>query len=168
MKRTGFAIAFPGRLINVSWAGQEKAINIIKGGKVLASTLQGAGSVSRIECVAQVKGKGEARVTLFRHFAPLTVNAILRSLPLDSRVSVSSAMTSLFTELQVGVEKPRLAFERGEVAFLASGGLLCVFLKGAKSDRPLNPVGKVEAGIELFDGIRQGDVVRLDAVGNQT
>lgn len=150
------------RLINVSRSGREKAISTdAKGGDNLASTAQGAGSVSRIECVAQVKGKGEAKVALFRHLAPLTVNAILHSLPLDSRVSVYPAMTSLFTTLQVGVEKPRTAFERGDVAFLAGGGLLCIFLKGARSDRPLNPVGKVEAGAELFDGIRPGDVVRL-------
>lgn len=127
----------------------------------MASTASDAGSVSRIDCVARVKGKGEARVSFFRHLAPLTVDAIISVLPMDSRVSVNRAMTSLFTTLQVGVEKPRLTFERADVAFLASGGLLCVFLKGAKSDRPLNPVGKVEAGIELFDGIGPGDVVRL-------
>jgi hypothetical protein len=117
-----------------------------------------------VDCVAKVKGKGEARISLYRHLAPLTVDAIVDTLPMDSRVSVTSAMTSLFTVLQVGVEKPKLAFERADVAFLAGGGLLCVFLKEAKSDRPLNPVGKVEAGMELFDGIRPGDVVRLAAL----
>jgi hypothetical protein len=116
-----------------------------------------------VECTAQVIGKGEAKVTLMRHLAPLTVDAILDTLPLDSRVSVTSAMTSLFTGIQVGVEKPRLAYERGDIAFLPGGGLLCVFLKTVKSERPLNPVGKVEGGIELFDAIRPGDVVRLRA-----
>jgi len=55
-------------------------------------------------------------------------------------------------------------FSRGEVAFLPSGGLICVFLGDAKSDRPLNPVGKVERGIEAFDAIRPGDVVSLKQV----
>ncbi len=127
----------------------------------MTASTQEAGSVSRIPCSAQVRGKGEAKLALLRHLAPLTVNAILHSLPIDSRVSVNSAMTSMFTTLKVGVEKPKLAFERGDVAFLAGGGLLCVFLKGVKSERPLNPVGKVESGIELFDGIGPGDVVRL-------
>ena len=122
---------------------------------------QGAGSVSKTECVAQVRGKGEAKVAIYRHLAPLTVDAILHVLPTDSRVSVNSAMTSMFMPLQVGVEKPRMSFERGDIAFLANGGLLCVFLKGAKSDRPLNPVGKVEAGMEVFDAVSRGDVVRL-------
>jgi hypothetical protein len=133
----------------------------------LTEAAQDAGSVSRIECTAQVRGKGDAKVALFRHLAPLTVNAIVHSLPTDSRVGVNPAMVSLFTPIQVGVEKPRLAFERGDVAFMAGGGLVCIFLKGAKSERPLNPVGKVEAGMEVFDAVRPGDVVRLSSAGAQ-
>lgn len=122
-----------------------------------------AGSVSKVECVASVRGKGEAKVALFRHLAPLTLNAILRSLPIDSRVSLQPATACLFADLRVGVEKPRLQFTRGEVAFLPSAGLICFFLSDAKSDRPLNPIGKVEDGLSLFDNLRPGDVVRLSA-----
>jgi hypothetical protein len=93
--------------------------------------------------------------------APITVNAILRSIPFDSRVNLQPAMVCLLTELRVGVEKPKTQFSRGDVAFLPSGGLICVFLGDAKSDRPLNPVGKVESGFEMFDAISRGDVVHL-------
>ena len=121
-----------------------------------------AGSVSRVECVASVRGKGEAKVALFRHLAPMTVNAIMRVLPIDSRVNLQPEMACLFTDLRVGVEKPRAQFARGEVAFLASGGLICFFLCDARSDRPLNPLGKVEERLQLFEGMRAGDVVHLD------
>ncbi len=124
-----------------------------------------AGSVSKIECTAAVGGRGEAKVTFYRHLAPLTVNSILRTLPFASRVTLQPAMVCLFTQLRVGVEKPRAQFVRGDVAFLPSGGLICVFLGDAKSDRPLNPVGKVETGLETFDSIKPGDVVRLSTVG---
>lgn len=124
-----------------------------------------AGSVSKVECVASVGGKGEARLSFYRHLAPLTVNSILRTLPLASRVSLQPAMVCLFTQLRVGVEKPRVQFVRGDVAFLPSGGLICVFLGGARSDRPLNPVGKAEAGLEVFDSVKPGDVVRLELAG---
>jgi hypothetical protein len=76
-------------------------------------------------------------------------------------------MVCLFTQLRVGVEKPRSQFARAEVAFLPSGGLLCIFLGNVKSDRPLNPVGKVETGIEAFDAVRRGDVVRLSLATGQ-
>ena len=72
-------------------------------------------------------------------------------------------MVSLFTELRIGVEKPRAQFARGDVAFLPSGGLVCIFIGSARSDRPLNLVGKVESGIEHFDSVRPGDVVRMSA-----
>lgn len=120
-----------------------------------------AGSVSKVECLASVAGRGEGRISLFRHLAPVTVNAILRILPFDSRVNLQPPMVCLFTDLKVGVEKPRVQFSRGDVAFLPAGGLICVFLGDARSDRPLNPLGKVEAGIESFDSTRRGDVVRL-------
>ncbi len=129
----------------------------------MASDAPSAGSVSKLDCVASVGGKGEGKVSLYRHLAPLTVNALLRTLPLSSRVTLQPAMVCLFTQLRIGVEKPRLKFARGDVAFLPSGGLICVFLGEAKSDRPLNPIGKVESGLELFDAVKSGDVVSLAA-----
>ena len=120
-----------------------------------------AGSVSKVEVLASISGRGQGTISIFRHLAPVTVNALLRSLPSDSRVTLLPAMVCLFTQLRVGVEKPRAQFSRGDVAFLPSGGLICVFLGEAKSDRPLNPVGKVELGMEAFDSIRPGDVVSL-------
>jgi hypothetical protein len=126
-----------------------------------------AGSVSKIECRATVGGKGEGTIAFYRHLAPVTVNAILRTLPSNSRVNLQPSMVCLFTDLRVGVEKPRTQFARGDVAFLPSGGLICVFLGGARSDRPLNLVGKVESGMEVFDAITRGDVVRL-AIAEQT
>jgi hypothetical protein len=126
-----------------------------------AQAAPSAGSVSKVDCTASVGGRGNGTVAFFRHLAPVTVNALLRSLPFDSRVNLQPSMVCLFTDLKVGVEKPRTKFFRGDVAFLASGGLICVFLGNASSDRPLNPVGKVEAGMETFDAIRRGDVVHL-------
>jgi uncharacterized protein len=123
-----------------------------------------AGSVSRVDVLASISGKGQGTLSLFRHLAPVTVNSLLRSFPTDSRVTLQPAMVCIFTQLRVGVEKPRVQFSRGDVAFLPSGGLICVFLGDAKSDRPLNPVGKVEQGIEAFDAIRPGDVVSLKQV----
>ncbi|MGD0145334.1 MAG: cyclophilin-like family protein [Nitrososphaerales archaeon] len=120
-----------------------------------------AGSVSRVNCVASFIGGGQAKVSLYRHLSPLSINAIMRILPIDSRINVQPGMCCLFTPLKVGVEKPRISFVRGDVAFLASGGLICVFVQEARSDRPLNPLGKVDSGLELFEGLRAGDTVRF-------
>jgi hypothetical protein len=127
-----------------------------------------AGSVSKVECVASVHERGEAKVDIFRHMAPMTVNAVLRAMPLNSRVSIQPAMTCLITSLRIGVEKPRNKFARGEVAFLASGGLICVFLREAGSERPLNPLGGVVQGLSLFEEMKPGDVVHLSVAPVQS
>jgi hypothetical protein len=131
----------------------------------LSSAEPAAGSVSKIECLATVPGRGVAKVSLFRHLAPLTVNALLRVFPIDSRVNVQPSLVALFTTMRVGVEKGRASFVRGDIAFLPSGGLVCFFLKDSRSDLPLNPIGKVDEGLAVLDGVRPGDTVRLASVG---
>ena len=121
-------------------------------------------SVSKVECSATVRGKGGFTLGLYRHLAPVTVAALLDALPLASRAMVySRAMITLMTNLKIGVEKQRLEFSRGEVAFLAANGSVCIFLANAKSERPLNPVGKVEAGIEVLESVSAGDVIEVSA-----
>ncbi|MDG6963485.1 MAG: hypothetical protein JRN27_01395 [Nitrososphaerota archaeon] len=132
-----------------------------------SETPAAAGSVSKIECVVSVGGKDEGTISLYRHLAPLTVNAVLRALPLASRASVQPPMVCLFSQLQVGVEKPRSQFTRGDVAFLPSGGLICIFLGAARSDRPLNPLGKMESGLERFDSVRSGDVLKVSVAAKK-
>ena len=41
---------------------------------------------------------------------------------------MQAAMDCIFNQLRGLVEKPRDQFSRGDVAFLPSGGLICVFL----------------------------------------
>ena len=141
--------------------GARKALKGGGDGVLQLSTEPLAGSVSKVDCVASFMGGGRAKVSLYRHLSPLSVNAIMRILPVDSRVNVQPGMRCLFTPLKVGVEKPRTSFVRGDVALLASGSLICIFLQEARSDRPLNPLGKVDEGLELFDGMRPGGTVRL-------
>jgi len=75
-------------------------------------------------------------------------------------------MVCAFTSIKVGVEKARLSFEKGEVGFLASGSLLCIFLQNARSAVPVNPVGRVDSGIEVLGAVRAGDVIRLVRTAN--
>ncbi len=120
-------------------------------------------SVSKVECAATVSGKGEFTLGLYRHLAPITVDALLDELPFASRVMIYPGMLTLLTHIKTGVEKQRREFSRGDVAFFAANGSICVFLKSAKSERPLNPIGKVEAGLEVLERASMGDVVKISA-----
>jgi uncharacterized protein len=119
-------------------------------------------SVSKIECGATVRGKGKFTLGLYRHLAPVTVAALLDELPLSSRATVyPRAMVTLLTKIKIGVEKQRLEFSKGDIAFLAANGSICFFLANAKSQRPLNPIGKIEDGLELLATVTAGDVVEI-------
>jgi uncharacterized protein len=119
-------------------------------------------SVSRVECKVSVRGKGEITFDLYKHLAPITVSSILRILPLSSRVTIyPKAMVCILTGLKTGVEKHRLEYAKGEIAFLAANGSLCFFMRPAKSQSPLNPVGKITSNIELLDRLTPGDVMEV-------
>jgi uncharacterized protein len=121
-------------------------------------------SVSKIECAATVRGKGKFTLGLYRHLAPVTVTALLGEFPVASRATIYPGMITLMTKIKTGVEKQRMEFSRGDVAFLAATGSICIFLKNAKSERPLNPVGKVEDGLEVLQKAAAGDVVEISGV----
>lgn len=119
-------------------------------------------SVSKVDCVATVRGKGKLTIGLYRHLAPITVAAILEELPIASRAMVQpGAMVTILTKLKIGVEKQRTEFGKGDVAFLAANGSICIFLANAQSQRPLNPVGKVEEGFESIQAVTAGDVIQI-------
>ena len=122
-------------------------------------------SVSKVDCVAVLRGKGEATVSLFRHYAPVTVSAIIRELPISSRVTIyPKAMMCVMTTLRLGVEKQKYEFSKSDVAFVPATSSICFFLSNAKSERPLNPVGKIEEGLEKLERASAGDVLELKAV----
>jgi hypothetical protein len=109
-----------------------------------------------------VRGKGEMMVDLYKHLAPVTVSALLRSLPMSARVTIyPRAMVCILTGLKTGVEKQRLDYAKGEVAFLAASGSLCFFTGAAKSQSPLNPVGSVSANAALLEKLTPGDVMEI-------
>ena len=125
-------------------------------------------SVSKVECKASVRGKGKFSLGLYRHLAPVTVTALLDEFPLASRAMVhSGAMITLLTKIKIGVEKQRLEFSKGDVAFLAANGSICIFLANVKSERPLNPVGKIEEGLEVLRNVAAGDVMEISAPSAQ-
>ncbi len=125
-------------------------------------------SVSKLDCVAVVRGKGEVRLSIFKHFAPVTVNAIVSELPIIGRVTIyPKAMLCVLTSLRLGVEKQRYEFSKGDVAFVPATSTICFFLSNAKSQRPLNPIGKIEEGLEVLEGASVGDVIEVKSASQE-
>jgi hypothetical protein len=69
----------------------------------------------------------------------VTVASLIDEFPVSARVMIyPGAMITLLTKIKVGVEKQRKEFSKGDVAFLAANGSICIFLANVKSERPLN------------------------------
>ena len=119
-------------------------------------------SLSRIVLKFSIRGKGKVEAEFFRHLAPNTVGSIIRSLPIEGRVNnFDGKFVYILSQLKVAIEKAKNRFKKGEVAFLASGGAICVFLEDVSVAKPMNPIGNIVSGLEFFEQTSSGDVVSL-------
>ena len=120
---------------------------------------EGAGSVSRSRVMIEVAGKGSAPAELVRHLAPLTCNALLKSLPLQDRVHrYADKFVYIETGLVIGAEKQRTQFKKGDVAFMVSNGSICVFVQDA-AVQPMNPLGKITENVDAVGSSQPGDIL---------
>ncbi|MBM3897244.1 MAG: hypothetical protein FJ358_01790 [Thaumarchaeota archaeon] len=119
-------------------------------------------SVSKIEFKAIFEGKGEAKVSIYKHLSPVTVNNMLMMDKLAGRI-VRFQDIFIYAPLgiRVGVEKAKRQFKRGEIAFMSSTGAICFFLKDASIGLPMNPLGEVSSGMEIVEKCGAGDTVQL-------
>ena len=108
------------------------------------------------------EGKGEAKLNLYRHLSPVTVNNMLMQTKLAGRiVRFQDVFIYAPLEIRVGVEKAKWQFKRGEIAFMSSVGAICFFLRDASVRVPMNPLGEISSGMEIVEKCGAGDTVLL-------
>ena len=105
--------------------------------------LAGNSSVSRIPIIMEVVGNGKVKCELVRHLSPLTVSNILHSIPITGRLHYLGTKLVYFeTGLNMGAEKQRAVFSKGDIGYMTSNGSLCIVLQDL-SGIMMNPVGRV-------------------------
>jgi uncharacterized protein len=120
-----------------------------------------AGSVSRVNVILEISGRGVARGDIVRHSSPLTSMAVLNSLPMQRRINkFEDRFVYIETEIVMGREKQRTDFKRGELAFMTFHGSICVFLNDTVST-PMNPLGLVTSHLELLESLAPGDLLTI-------
>lgn len=119
----------------------------------------GAGSVSKVEINVEIKGKSQLKCELKRHLAPKTVGTITRSLPLEGNVHMmGNSFAYMETKINVGGERQRTQFKKGDVSFMASTGSICFFLNDTNSTKAMTPIGKITSDADTLSNIKSGDV----------
>jgi hypothetical protein len=125
-----------------------------------------AGSVSKIEIIVEIKGKSQLRCELKRHLAPVTVGTIVRSLPLeDNAHMMNNSFVYIETKINVGGERQRKEFKKGEMAFMTANGSICFFLNDTESPKTLSPIGKITSNVEALNDVKSGDVFLITQAG---
>lgn len=117
-----------------------------------------AGSVSKIEVILEIKGKSQLKCELKRHLAPKTVGTIMRSLPIEGNVHLmENSFAYVESKINVGGERQKSQFKKGDIAFMPLSGSVCFFLNDSES-KAMTPIGSVTSNVDALKELKSGDV----------
>jgi hypothetical protein len=120
-------------------------------------------SVSRVRILMEVNGIGDFNCEFIRHLSPLTIATILRKLPISGILHTRGAhMKYIETGLDVGAEKQRAFFVKGDVTYMTSNGSICIILQST-SGIIMNPIGKFLGDIESFTSAPPGTILTINS-----
>lgn len=122
------------------------------------------GTVSRLPIKFIIDGVGEAEGELIRHLAPRTVEAIVRKLPVEGRAALWKEEVYFEIPVKMGEEKAKPTVEKGQIAFWPMGSALCIFYGESQPYSPVNIVGQVTQGLELFERVKSGTKIKVEKI----
>ncbi|MCP8304955.1 MAG: hypothetical protein H3Z50_05765 [archaeon] len=129
----------------------------------IVSIMEPQTSVSKLNIKIEVHGKGKAEGEVFRHLAPITLNSLLRKMPLQGRaIRFNDRFVYVVLGIIAGMEKARKKFQKGDLGFLSSNGALCFFLEDCEVAMPINYLGKITSGLDVLMKAGAGDVISID------
>ena len=120
------------------------------------------GTVSKIDVILEVNGRERIKCQLKRHLSPMTVGLITRMLPLEGNVHQMGRSIMYFeTGINSGIERKRIDFKKGDIAFLPTEGSICFYMDDISDGKPMTIIGKIIDDVEKLSGIESGDTLSL-------
>ena len=120
-----------------------------------------SGTVSRFDVILKINNDVNIPCQLKRHLSPITVGLIMRMLPLSGNAhQMGKSIVYFETNLNSGIERKKIDFKSGDVAFLPIEGCVCFFINDMHGVKPMTPIGKINE-IEKLNLIKPGDVLSL-------
>jgi len=121
-------------------------------------------SLSKIPIKITLIDRGVATGYLNRLTAPLTVGEILKTLPLNTRVSPAMGFVSIIVGIERGTEKPVDQVKAGTIGYWPRGDAITIYPEDKRPYGPVNRIGVVEDGLDLFKGLRSGSRIIIEKV----
>ena len=120
------------------------------------------GTVSKIDVILEVNGRERIKCQLKRHLSPITVGLITRMLPLEGNAHRMGRSIMYFeTGINSGIERKRIDFKKGDIAFLPTEGSICFYMDDISDGKPMTIIGKIIDDIEKLSGIKSSDILSL-------
>jgi len=120
-----------------------------------------ASEVSRPKVVFAIEGDGEATGEFHRFASPRTADAILRLLPIGGRIARYGEEVYFQISVKAPSENPRRTVEVGTIGYWPMGDAVCVFYGPTKPYSPVNRLGRITEGLDLFRNVKEGTVVTI-------
>ena len=119
-------------------------------------------SLSKIPIKITLIDRGEATGYLNRLTAPLTVGEIMKTLPLNTRTSPAMGFVSIIVGIKRGIEKPVDQVKAGTIGYWPRGDAITIYPEDKRPYGPVNRIGVVEDGLDLFNGLRSGSRIIIE------
>ena len=119
-------------------------------------------SVSRIPVRFVLENGRKAEAELVRFYAPKTADAILRRMPIEGRIARWKEEVYFESDIKMGLEKPKSKIDTGTIAFWPMGSAVCIFYGQTQPYSPVNIIGVVKSGLEIFADVAAGSKIRLE------
>ncbi len=108
-----------------------------------------------------IEGRGDATAEFHRFASPRTADALLKRLPVQGRAAIYGEEVYFKVPVKAPAEKPRSTMEVGSIGYWPLGDAVCVFFGPTKPYSPVNVLGRVTGGLELFRSIKEGTLIEI-------
>ena len=65
------------------------------------------------------------------------------------------------TGINSGIERKRIDFKKGDIAFLPTEGSICFYMDDISDGKPMTIIGKIIDDVEKLSGIKSSDILSL-------
>lgn len=87
---------------------------------------------------------------------------MLRRMPIEGRVARWKDEIYFEAGISMGPEKPKSKVLTGTIAFWPMGSAVCIFYGETQPYSPVNVIGVVKNGIEIFKDVAAGAKIRME------